>query len=392
MDCDRLVYNSPSGNVDGGIVIRQKGGTTVSTGEQALRLSIGFGDMATGRTFPAGIPWVNEDHGNSCQFRLVTNKRIQLKESPISKTLSVSLAKPCPGSDALQLLKSDAPARAFGYRDNFFGNAMVGMPLKPTLSLSYFLQVPLFGLRTSLLKYLPDLGCALPDSINPRTGECIAVARRGDIDNTFIHTKKAFGVNRHIVRNLYYDVQKELAALVEKISLSFLFLSFERAIVPENNRDFIPAIYGVDAGRGKIREGQKTRIVHDRRILFERALHLLVQLVRFFDLLERANHELRTKRRESGPDFPIQRVMHLEGAEALLPKGVLRDMVTRCIKRLESFAQGFNLLSIWKELHLYRKFHWSRIAYILSIIKHFLKGGRRFSPLQAAGYPRPHAK
>jgi hypothetical protein len=54
--------------------------------------------------------------------------------------------------------------------------------------------------------------------------------------------------------------------------------------------------------------------------------------------------------------------------------------------------QGSRLLVVGKQLHFYREIHESRITYILLIVKHFLRGGRRFSPQQATGYPRQNRR
>lgn len=317
-------------------------------GEKALRLSVGLGDMAASRTFTGGISRINKDHGNPGQLCLVADERVQLEESPISKALSVGLPKPCPRRNTFEILKGYPSVCAFGYRDDLFGNTMVGELLKPRLAPADFLQMSFRRLGAVLLKCLSDLRGAFANGINPDTGKGISITCCGDIDDTLIYAEYAFRIDRRSVRKLYHDAKKEFAVLVDKIGLPFQLLSFQAQVLSENNGDLMSSVNGVNACGREVRKGKKTLIIDHGRVFLERALHLLVTFVGFFDLLEGSDNELRTERRESRSDGLVQGIVHLEGAETLLPKGILSYVIASRVEGFKGFVQRFSLWSIGK--------------------------------------------
>lgn len=373
MDCDRPVYFGPFGNIDRRIEVGVKSGTTVPAGEQALRLPVGLCYMAADVALPASIPWINKDHRNPGQFRLVANESIQLKERPISKALPVGLSEPCPRGYTPELFKGYSSVCAFGCRDNFFGNAVVGVPLKSGLSLTDFLQMTFCGFGTALLKGLFDLCRALSYRIDLRAGERVSVACGGNIDNPLVYAEIPGWINGRPIGKFYHDTKKEFAPLVDEVGFALPLSAFEGLVVAEHHGNFVSPVHRVNADGRQIREGKKTWVIYHSRVLLERVLHLLVEPVGFFDLLEGADHELRAKGWKRRPNLPIQGIVHLESIEAFFSKSILRDIVARRVERLKGLVQRLRLLAIRKQLHLYRQVHWSRIAYVPSVVKHFQK-------------------
>ena len=383
VDCDRPVYFGPFGNVDRRVDVGVKSGTTVPAGEQALRLPVGLCNMAADVALPAGISRVNKDHRNPSQFRLVADKSIQLKESPISKALSIGPSEPCPRGYAPELFKGYSPFRVFGCRDNFLGNTVVDVALKSRLPVADFFEMALGRLGAALLKGLFNLCRALSYRVDLRAGECVSVARGGNVDDSLVYAEIARWLNGRPIGKLYHDAKKKLAPLIDEVGFALPFSAFEGLVVAEHHRNFVPPVHRVNAGGRQIREGKQTRVIYHSRILLERVLLLLVGFVGFFDLLEGTDHELRAKGWKRRPNLPIQSVVHLESGKTLLPKGILRNIVARRVERLKGFMQRLGLLAIRKQLHLYGQIHRKRMAHILSVVNPLLKESGRFSLEQA---------
>ncbi len=307
--------------------------------------------MAANVALTGSIPWVNKDHGDAFNFCFVVDKCVQLKESPISKALSVCLSKPCPRRNTFELFQGNPSVRVFGYRDNFFGNTVVDVSLKPCLPFTNLLQMAFGRLGAAFLERLPKFYRSFSDNINRGTRKSIPVASSGKIHNALINSEKTVMVNRRTVWQFYYDAKKKLAVLINKIGLTFQFLFFQSGVLPEHDGNLISAINSIDTGSRKVREGQKAGVIDHGRVFFKRMLYLPVKPVRFFYLFENSDNKLRTKGWESRTNYFVKSIVHIKGSETSFLKSILR-----------------------------------------LIVKHFLRGGRRFSPQQATGYPRQNRR
>ena len=294
VDCDGLVYCSPSCDVDGGVDVRTTRATTGTTGEQALRLPAGSGAITADMAGTGSSPGIDEDHRHTRKLCLVAYERVQLEESPVAKALPRRPWKPYPGADAREVLQGNPSHRAFGFRDQLFGNAVVGVLLKPFLPAAQLLEVTLCGFGALLLERLAQRCRSLPDRIDPGAGEGDPVARGSDGDDALVHTEVAFGLQGRSVGQLYDHAEKELFSLADQIGLAPERFHLKATVA---QGDLLTSVNGGDARGRKIRKGKEPGIVHHGRIGLERMLDLSVNFVRCCHLLEGPHHELGTQGR-----------------------------------------------------------------------------------------------
>lgn len=73
-----------------------------------MTLPVGLLAMAALAASPAGIPWVHEDHSDTCQTRLVLDEGAQLRETPTGEPISrIPTPSLDPFADTLEILQSD---------------------------------------------------------------------------------------------------------------------------------------------------------------------------------------------------------------------------------------------------------------------------------------------
>ena len=73
--------------------------------EGSLRLPIGTGDVATGRTFLAGITGINMLDFHSSGLSLVSKELLKLEEVPFMQLFTLLFTKPYSLPDPRQILK-----------------------------------------------------------------------------------------------------------------------------------------------------------------------------------------------------------------------------------------------------------------------------------------------
>ena len=102
----RLVYGSPSSEVDRCVVIGWGSKATLPTEKLGLGLPVRFVGIPAVRTFPAAVARINKANQDTSQPRLVLKERAHLSEGPVAQPCSLptsgksSNASPAPSAFA----------------------------------------------------------------------------------------------------------------------------------------------------------------------------------------------------------------------------------------------------------------------------------------------------
>lgn len=142
------------------------------------------------------MTWIDRDHRDAGNRRLVFDEGSQLKECPTTHLRPLRSPEPCASADALQLLQGDSALAACSFRHQRLADDVVFVATKPLLFASDGFQFTAkilwpfalrFSSRGGLLKFPSLIGVPLSDLLDAVAAERLAVAIGGQIDDSEIH-------------------------------------------------------------------------------------------------------------------------------------------------------------------------------------------------------------
>ena len=90
-----------------------------------MRRAIGFVNTTAYGAGSRRIPWVYQDYGNTCAFRLVLDKVAELEERPTMQCGALAATNRNPRTDTLQVFQGYRTLRVFRLRHNLLADAVV---------------------------------------------------------------------------------------------------------------------------------------------------------------------------------------------------------------------------------------------------------------------------
>lgn len=111
---------------------------------------------ATG-AFTGAVPRINEDHRNTFALGLVEDKPLQLVERPRAEKIALTLSKPYPVPNPLEIFKDDSGVGAFSVGNNFLTDAVIDIAREAGLFFTTLLQKALGRFGAFLLKLSSEL-------------------------------------------------------------------------------------------------------------------------------------------------------------------------------------------------------------------------------------------
>ena len=105
--------------------------TTQSAQKQTASSAIAFVYMPTLGARPARVAWINWDHWNTSQFRLVLDESAQFGERPFRHLVTLSLPEPSPFADVGQVFKTDPAIGVCGFLNDPLRDPMIFVRFKP---------------------------------------------------------------------------------------------------------------------------------------------------------------------------------------------------------------------------------------------------------------------
>jgi hypothetical protein len=119
------IDRGPAGNVPGSDYIRRASEPTGCADKRSLSLAVLFRAMPTFRAGARGIARINEVNRHAAQLSFVDDKPPELRERPGVECCALRPASPHPRANVCQILQHNRPPRAFGLRNNPFGETVV---------------------------------------------------------------------------------------------------------------------------------------------------------------------------------------------------------------------------------------------------------------------------
>ena len=362
----------------------------IRTGENTLRLSVGFRDKAADRAGARSIARVNINNRDACYFSLVSYKTIQLEESPVTKSLSVCPSDLLPRPDALQIFKDNGSLSAFGFSNNLFTDTVISIFLKTRLFFGNLFEMSFGGFSPNFLKRLSELSISFSNGVYLFARKGIAITGSNYIHDAFIYAKNTFWVKWCSIGKLYNDIKEKFIILKGKVCLSFNGFAFKTSVLSYYKGDFQSAINGIDACDRDSFKRQKSLVIDNSRIFLEFVKSFLFCNLTIRDFSNSSNYKLRGQFRKLVSGFSINKMVELYLIKSFSLKGSLGNMVASIIKDFHSFFKRLMLLWNSKKFCLYSKLHVYSLGHVLAFVKDYFKRREwRFLPALKNGVSTP---
>lgn len=302
------------------------------------------------RALLRSICGIDHGDGNAAQHGFVFDKAAKLGETPAVVPGSLRSGNRCPGADALEDLKGDHAAGAFGLRDDLFGDLVVDVGPETGLFAGDLLQPPFGRLRAPLLQRL-----AVPGIAKPRTLDFIAfeaAAGRGvcEVRDAQIHTEDAlwFGgvrrggvvVNDKEVASSFFNKRGMAGAPQRRGTL------FRRRL----HADSGPAAEQPEAHYGVAFKRIEPLVVKNRTVA-SKVMALLLAGKLSGDFRDGADDHLRRKRRTAGRLF-VEKMVDVVLTVDLRRKRFFADQIAGVVEHLHCALHQRRLLSSGQEFDL----------------------------------------
>src|SRR4029453_17605510 len=148
---------------------------------RSLGFAVLFGTMPTGRACTRGITRIDEVDRHTAQLSFVADKCPELREGPGVECCALRPSSPHPRANVRQFFQRNRALRAFGLRNNPFGETVVDVLGKSAFLSSQFPQAAAATERNKLQKLVPQAPLAIAHVLDRLTRVDFAIAISGDI-------------------------------------------------------------------------------------------------------------------------------------------------------------------------------------------------------------------
>lgn len=317
--------------------------------------------MATGWTRLARVPWIDEEDWNPSLKRFVRNERIKLGKPPVMQPCSLSALGRYPRANTREIFKGNCSLGAFRLLHELFGNAVVRVLLKSSLSTGNLAELPASCPRPLTLKVPSAMGVTAAAPFDVITGEGLPIRVDRKVYDTQVDTKNIAGLDRSSFSNITSRNDKKLATLHLEIDFA-LSISEELPLVLSANKRHLDATINRPDGNHIVGTHPKNTVVEwlgcDRS---EPVLVLLVPLVTGSNFGDALNNNLR--RKPGGrSDRSVGDLMNCETVEGFLLPSVVADIVAGGVSRPQRLQQRRPLFQGWQELYRGYQLHVTHVT------------------------------
>ena len=301
----------------------------------SLVLSVGFVGMSALAASLAGICRIDNMHRNACKQRLVGDKCPQLEERPTVHTRYVGFPGLHPSSNSFQVLKDDSEKGAFGFFNNLFRYAMVGVSTKIRFFVTDFFQVAFSRFGTAFLQ--SGSQCLEPFTaiINLLTRKRVSIGSGGNLNNAEIYTKETFGFNRWLFFGFYRNQKVKFIVFVNKVGLAFSLKPSGFLVFAINHWHNLPSFKSPQRNLIDSLKGHYALVVNHSPMLTKRPLNFLVKFIGVNRFANGTDNDLCGKF-EILFNIVIHNFMQREFRKAFLLKCNCRNIITGCVKPFHS--------------------------------------------------------
>lgn len=321
-------------------------------------------------------------HRHTSAQRLIGDKGLKLCEAPRMEYCALCPTSLDPRANMRQIFYRNRPLRAFGLRNNPFGDHMVDVFGEPRLLTGKHLQAAAAAQGAEPLQLVPEPPMAIAHVLDrcARMDGPIAINR--DIRHTQIDTQHI--VNVHRLRRLNVGSRKQVPVAAHEGQITFTAPERQQCLLPCATHKWyrLSAIESPDRN-SRAFVGKDTLIECDRTQRRERTLRFLIQLVGICHFGDAPYRKL-GRQIERLPNRVIGQPMDGELAKRATLPCHLANVITRRVRRHKRALQCMRLFGSGQEFQLYRQSH------IMSIPQpeHMCK--RRLSPkelLRRSSFP-----
>jgi hypothetical protein len=358
--------------------------------ELAASLPIGFGCMAADGTFTGRVVSGHELDCHARQLGLVGQFSLQVVERPrmqVSPMLSTSLH---PRTNTPEVFKGYPSLRAFGIRDYYFRNTMIGIRREAGLFATAFLQEPLGGLGSFVLESAANAEVTATKTPDLPPAEEFSVTGSGQNNQSEI--------NADVIRDGWDngfgngDSNEEIELAIPQNKIGFPSWQSEQfpLTFAADERNLLPAVDCPD-GNGILFAfpGQNAGIIGDTSRWSEFPLNVMVNLIGVGHLGDTADNHLRREEREVMPGGMVYGFMQIVLAEHLGIESNRGETIADAVCLFDGLSQGNRLFLIGSQLNLTYQLHGSRLLSRLEQVNNKRREERDSSAaVKTARFPR----
>jgi hypothetical protein len=145
--------------------------------------------MPTGRTCSRGIPRIDQVDRHTTQLSFVADERPELRECPGVECCALRPPSLHPRANMRQVFQRNRPLRAFGLRNNPFGEGVVNPDGKSALLTRQVPQAPAAVLCAQPLQLVPEPPMPIAHVLDGFARMCLTVAIGCDIGHAQVDPK-----------------------------------------------------------------------------------------------------------------------------------------------------------------------------------------------------------
>jgi hypothetical protein len=335
---------------------------TSHASELGLTPPVPLVDHATLGTCLARVSRIHELKRYARKKRLVGQVRPKLKERPSGMPRTLALPNRYPGSDPLEVFKSDSASGVSGLVDNAFADPMVLDGTKPGLLARNLLE-PSFGtLGAASLKSLPMIRIPLANGLDLFPRIRFPVRVEGKVADPQIHSEPAFRIHGRTVRDIDGHKQVELALPVNKIGLTPDAFESSSVVGTHSARDRNASIEGKDRDPVEaVLERVEPLIVREGAERVELGEFGFVPPVDLANLRDDSDSML-SREAEEAADLVVEELLEPELVGGLKVEGFLSEPRASLIGTSERTEEAFLLHPIGQELDGRNQLHGHRLS------------------------------
>jgi hypothetical protein len=282
----------PAANHYGSVEIGIRFVTASEAPKDGLRRAIPLINMATLRTFTAGIPRVHDSSGYPRKSSLVLDKCSELSECPRVQNCWVLTPSRDPGADSAQIFERNPYPSAFSFGNDLLGYDVVYIGREAILTTGKFPEFTTAPASPLALKLGAKTPVPVANSFYGITGVGSAIRVCCDIGNPEVDAKPFVHFPQGRFFHIAGNSEIPLAAMIEQVGLALALLElFDLARSGHITNVLTPA-NGPDVDVRFLTEAQYSIIIGNGPSLPEHPLSLFVDLVGICNFGKGANCDL----------------------------------------------------------------------------------------------------
>ena len=296
-------------------------------------------------------------HTNTTAHRLIGDKSLQLCETPRMECCALRPTSLDPRADVRQIFHSNRPLRAFGLRNNPFGENVVDLLGKSIFLTGEYAQPPAATKCAELLEFVPEPSMPVAHVLDRLARMDFPIAVGCDVRHTQVNAK--YIVNIYWFGRFTLSSRKEIPVTTHKRQIGFTMPERKQLSLPftTHERDFLPPVECPNrSSRVLVGVGQYPLIVGDRTKGLKCAQRLPLQFVGIRDFGDTTHRQLCGKAKRFAHGAVGQPVDGELSKDARTPCD-MADVITGGIRRLKGAFEHIGLFTRGQQFQLDRKSH-----------------------------------